>query len=233
MFNFKRDWLYSAKVIYICFVIAQVICLLLGILVTPYQVPLIMLREFYQTLYQLSVIFIMIYPIYALKMISPKRSNFFDANLTTAGLPFTKKQLFLKSIKHWFYLAPLYLVGQFMINYFLSVVLLGVDVYNFFYDDILNPLFVTFILIAIVLQSIAAIIKCLADNVKWYWLMSSIIVGNLLYLFMGAVMIGRIGAIFLDRIPEMEMLYIPVFILIIISAIICGVNFKKIEKICQ
>lgn len=230
MFNFKRDWLYSAKSIFICFIGIQLLFLLLGVLCAGHQFTLIFIREFYQTVYQLSCIFVMIYPIYVLKMISPRRSSFFDATLNTAALPFTRKKLFFNGVKHWFYLGPLYLIGQYLINYFLSVVLLGMDFNDFFYESIFNSLFVTLLLIALVLQSIAAIIKCLADNVKWYWLLSSIVIGNLLYIFISALLLECFQ---LNSLADTKYFYLILIPLILISAIICGTNFNKIERIYQ
>ena len=107
------------------------------------------------------------------------------------------------------------------------------DINDFFYENILNNLYVTLILIAVVLQSIEAIIKCLADNVKWYFLLTSIVGGNILYIFITAALLGRIGAIFLNAAPDINLLYIPIIILIFISAIIFSTSFNKIEKIWQ
>lgn len=226
MFQFKKDWLYTAKILYSCFVLVQICFSVLGIIFSGHQLPLIILSEIYNSFYQISIIFILIYPAFVLKMLSPRRSHFFDAALLTANLPYTQKALFWMSIKHWLYLAPLYLLAQTGISYFLQVIQLGEDKSSFFTEMIFNNLFLILIMMALVFQCLAAIIRLLAYDLKWYVVTPTIVIGNLLYLFIGIALFEYVNPNY--TIPQLLIIILP---LILISLILFLTNLKHIEKI--
>ncbi len=226
MFQFKKDWLYTAKIVYSSFVLVQICFFLLGVIFSEKKLLLIILSEIYDSFAQIASIFILIYPAFALKMISPRRSNFFDAPLITANLPYTKKQLFGMSLKPWLYFAPLYLVGQIVINYFLQVIQLGEEQEIFFNHLLFSHLFLTLIMIALVLQCLVAIIRFLVYDLKWYTLIPVIIIGNLLYLFAGIELFEYLNPNY--TIPQLLIIILP---LIPISLTLFLTNFKHIEKI--
>lgn len=247
MLEIKKDWLYPAKIVYGCFVIVQLFFLILGFLLSGQLVPLAIAVEIYQTTYQLSIIFILIYPLFALKMLSPRRSNFFDAPLLTANLPYSKKELFWQSIEHWLYLMPLYFIAQTAIFYFMDVIQLGGERDAFIQNYIFNNLLVAPLVIALILQGMIAIILFLVQNLNWYQVVIPLIIFNILYQMIAASTMDTIIRIF--NLPNhsfifnlsnyhlaniyQNFIFIPGIFLLFISLIFFKCNFHKIEKIYQ
>lgn len=238
MFNIKKDWLYPVKIVYGSFVIVQLFFLIIVILLSGQLFSLTIVSEMYQTIYQLSIIFILIYPLFILKMLSPRRNNFFDAPLLTANLPYSKKELFWQSIKHWLYLMPLYFITQTAILYFMDVIQLGGERGAFIQNYIFNNLLASPLVIALILQGMIAIILFLVKNLKWYQIVLPLIILNLLYQIIVISTMDNIIRIF--NLPNHSLaniyqnfIFLPGIFLLLISLIFFICNFRKIEKIYQ
>lgn len=219
MLEIKKDWLYPAKIVYGCLVIVQLFFLILGFLLSGQLVPLGIAVEIYQTTYQLSIIFILIYPLFALKMLSPRGSNFFDAPLLIANLPYSKKELFWQSIEHWLYLMPLYFIAQTAIFYFMDVIQLGGERDAFIQNYIFNNLLVAPLVIALILQGMIAIILFLVQNLNRYQVVIPLIIFNLPNYNLANI--------------YQNFIFIPGIILLLISLIFFKYNFYKVERIYQ
>ena len=231
MFNIKKDWLYESRVTYLGFVLAQLIFIVCGVLLSRYELAMrIITQGFYESFSEVSIIVVLIYPLYVLKVMSPRRNRLLSANPITAGFPYSKKQIFWKAIKPWIYLAPLYIIIQIAIFYFLEVIQLGVSIDSFYYQSLFSILLIIPLILALVLQGIAAIIVYLSQNIKWYKLVSAIVIGNLCYIFS---MVRIMELMNIDMNSHMNWLFTPMVLLLIISVIIFTMNFNKIEKIWQ
>lgn len=230
MINLKKDWLYESRIIYICFVLAQLIFIVCGVLLSRYELAMRIITQVYESFSEVSIILVLIYPLYVLKVMSPRCNRLLSANPITAGLPYSKKQIFWKGIKPWIYLAPLYIIIQIAIFYFIEVIQLGISVDSFYYQSLFNILLIIPFILALVLQGIAAIIAYLSQNIKWYKLVSAIVIGNLCYIFS---MVGIMELMKIDMNSHMNWMFTAMLPLLIISVSIFAMNFNKIEKIWQ
>lgn len=230
----KKDWFYDSKIIFYSIISAGVglgiaFMLFLGVSQSNKAVML----NIYEIFYSSVIVFGFMYPIFIFKGVAPKISSD-KLYLNTSNLPFSRKQLLFKGLKPWFILFPTY----FLFGAFVNTMLITKDEFFIknFIEFLANPLWVMVIGIIFTLQFISISIIGLSKNIRWYTIILSVMLFNILLVILS--MLGH--TVFNLKLSPILNLQINesfywikgnTLIFFIGSVILFLVSFKDIEKI--
>ncbi|MGL4336769.1 MAG: hypothetical protein ACRCST_07725 [Turicibacter sp.] len=232
MINIKKDWVYEAKWTYFVFVGLLILFFLLSLFNYPDQLSFA-IGTTYRTVYQMTNLLMMFYPAYSLMRISPKLGKVTDSPLLTTHLPFTKKQLWYKSIKRWFICFPSYYVLSTALYFKTNLLLLDKSMNDAWMEFFVVVMVIFFIVAGISLQFLAGLINSLAKQVAWYKYFISGMILNTLFVF-AAIGLANVWKLDGDNM-KVAISYISgvmiVYLLLSVSVFVPA--FKSIEKIDQ
>lgn len=172
----KKDWIYDTKSI-MFIVMAAILSFMIAILLFLGHNAMIdyVISNIFDRLYTVSVAMICMYPLFVFKGVCPKLGSD-KVYLSTANLPFSKKQLFFKGIKPWLISGPIYiLVGAFIETVIKESTVSFAMTYMF---SLFKPMILILVMAIFQFQFIALIIICLVKRVKWYKILMSALIFN-------------------------------------------------------
>ena len=218
----KRDFLYEAKIVFIIILIVNCFFFLLSFVIGSNIVI------FYQLVYQLSLMMMVLYPIYVFKKIAPKRGEFFNAHQITSSLPLSIKQLFWKGLKSWLIISPFYLIALTAFMAFFKTQAINDEFFTQIGSELLMVLAMIIILVSLTMQLLSAQIIYLTNQNVWIQALAIFITA--LVAIPGMFLIINIFS--LDT-TNLTLFYIVLGIYLTVSMIVFLKNFKNIEKIYQ
>lgn len=226
MFKLKRSWLYETKWIFWSLSAFSILMTLLTIISTTNDTLNQVFIRLYSECYQVTLMLMCIYPVYVLKMMSPKLNQFFDAPQITAHLPFSKKELFYKGLKPWAIVFPCYFILATLILYYLEGRLVEESWTVWWSESMLENVFAFFVILCIVLQTMTAMLLSLVNQYSWYKLFPWVIVANVIFIITSVWIMVKFNF-------HYSWTFLPLGVWLLLSLGAFMVHFKEIERIYQ
>lgn len=224
----KKDWMYDANI--------TVVSIMSGAIGLGVAFMLFLnsgdeIREtlyyIYELPYKVGAMIVLIYPFFAFKAICPQLGSD-KLYLSTANLPYSRKEIFYKSLKKWALIYPIFLILITTI-----IVIINPAQGNFmdlFIKELSKPLTVGVFGLIIQCQMFSGTIFTLAKGYKWYKVLVTYLFTNtLLFTIFGLCMYGANGNI------EVEWAILPIagIIYLLISIITFLISWRDVERIWQ
>ncbi len=177
----------------------------------------------YKRFYVISIVALSMYPIFAFKSICSQRGKE-KIYLNTSNLPFSKKRLFWKGIKGWLMIFPIYL----LVGVIIDLLSRGkIKTFGIAYlISFLQPIAIIIFGFAFQMQMISAIILVNGKRIKWYKVISGIIIGNII--LTGLCMLG-IEVLNIDTLTNLNWIIGIIEVFIIGSIVFLSTCWKYIE----
>lgn len=226
MLQLKKDWNYVVNftgTIFISIIISFFLCIFLGLIFLPQY------KEFFKDIFQSSQIFIItmlgIYPICIFKAIGPE-SKSGKPYLNTRNLPYTNKQLFIKSIKPGLMIIPVIIIGISLINiFFINDSKGSLSIYMFL---LANPFLIFCGIMISNFQILTGMIISLSRGIKGYRVIIGMLLANF-FLGGGCMLISYfVGKEIVDTL-YWAFVILSIYFIFSFSAFL--VVFKDIENI--
>lgn len=224
----KKDWMYDFKIAgcIIGVVLAGISIMFLGLSLMFPEIKYF-LKEGYEQSHTMVIGIISIYPIWVFSAISPQIKNG-KIYLNTANLPFNKKQLFFKGLKPWLIFYPIVILATAMVMALLSEPTESFGMLFLF--SLVRPAAILVFMTLGSMQVIAGMIFCSARQIKWYKVITRMVVFNAILIGL-CVLTGFILPIDTDN----NMWFAAGFILTMILGSLCVflVAWRDVERIHQ
>lgn len=172
----KKNWMYDFNIV-IAVIIASMTGLGIGFLI--FSGSSVQAREvmyvIFEKLYIMGTAMLSMYPVFAFKGVCPQIGSD-KLYLSTTNLPFSKKELFLKALKPWLIIFPLYCLGGAFVA---AVLAKQTESFGLLYlFSLFKPGAIILFSLIFQPQIISAIIFSLAKGIKWYKVLAVVIGSN-------------------------------------------------------
>ncbi len=181
----KKDWFYDSKImLYIIIAVGFALGFAFMLFLEVSENNKAVMLNIYEIFYSSVIAFGFMYPIFIFKGVAPKISSD-KLYLNTSNLPFSRKQLLFKGLKPWFILFPIY----FLFGAFVNTMLIAKDEFFIknFIEFLVNPLWIVVIGIIFSLQFISISIIGLSKNIRWYTIILSVMLFNILLVILSVL----------------------------------------------
>lgn len=227
MRGIKKDWLYNINSIFL--ILAGILCVAGVAAITlkafvPAQVSEV-IYELYKKYFLMLIFMSGLYPMWVLKGICPSMGSD-KVYISTMNLPFSKKQLFLKGIKNFMIIIPIYfLIGAF----FAAILSPSTESFILKYlFSMIEPLIGIIASTILFAQIYCGIILHLVRGIKPYKIIIGIILADILLgLLIGVISLG-IGKAITD---QFYFAFIVIGIFFFVSLFAFMLNWNDIEKV--
>lgn len=187
----KKDWMYDAnRVLYI---VLGIVILVSIVSLSIFKLNIVnsqVIFEIYNEFLMIGIILFGIYPCFAFKAVCPQIGTD-KLYLSTANLPYSRKEIFFKGLKKWFVFLPVYIIIGSLVAAILNVNREGfISNYITSIIELLNVLFLSVI---ILINLISGTIIYLSKKVNGVMVIMSLIIGNILLILLLASVVAIIG----------------------------------------
>lgn len=224
----KKDWMYDINMVMYPMIIGM---LGLGIAFLLFLQSSEYIREtmyhIYDKFYKVICGVMCMYPVFAFKTVCPQMGSD-KLYLSTANLPYSRKEVFFKSLKNWIIITLVFmLVGA------LVITMLNPSTSNFsimYLYTLVKPLVIIVFAAILQLQIISAIIFCLAKEFKWYKVL-------VIYIFTNTAILTIYGSFMFLVNGNIQNQFIVSIIIAIFhilgSIIVFLISWRNVENIWQ
>lgn len=174
----EKDWMYDVKIIEIILAtfLAGIVLVLLLLLSPKYPLTYETLKVVCEKVYTITILLLTLYPMFAFKAVCPQIGSD-KLYISTANLPFSRKQVFFKGIKSGLIIFPIYILVGAAVVTVLSEQTEALWILYLF--ALIKPLVIMVFMVVFQLQVIAAVIFSLTKRIKWYKIVSSVLIANI------------------------------------------------------
>lgn len=174
----KKDWMYDAKIMGVIAmaVLSSVAALIIILVKITNKMPVENGIDIYNRVYSIMVLALSFYPMFAFRAVCPQMGSD-KLYMSTANLPYSRKQVFFKGLKSWFIIFPIVLVvgalGSAALN-------MGTGAWSEgLFITLVTPLLIICFIGILQLQFMAACIIHLVKGIKGYKVVTAVILFDL------------------------------------------------------
>lgn len=226
---FKKDWRYDVNFPIAIFIASIVVYSIVTVGISwfmPEQSDFF--KSSYGILYVFYSWFIFLYPAIIFRGVCPKLGKE-KLYLNTANIPYSRKGLFIKGLKEWFLIAPIFV----LFTTFIEAILIKAD--QSFLEAYISSLeeISGMIIVALIInfQLISAMIIHLARKIKVYKIIIGIFLINISVITICAAISSFINIEIIKNLELTGVGYVILIICFISSLIGFLISFRDIEKI--
>lgn len=233
MKGIKKDWRYDINFAVAVFIIIIMIYGLITLSISKFMpAQSYFFKSIYERLYSFFSFMLAIYPAIMFKGVCPKLGSD-KLYLNTANIPYSRKGLFIKGLKEWFVILPVFIVFGTLIN---AILIRENQDFLILYINLLSSiLWIVFVGMIINLQFITLMIIHLSKKIKIYKIIIGAFIVNSCIVLVGSFI--SIGLFVNDtKIADLgmgEVINIILLTCFVIALIGFSRAFKDIENISR